>query len=117
VVLLKTMSAKSKYTHHQHSGIAMPNDSNNRKVLLDEDGIPKEWYNILPDLPAPLPPPINPATREPVKPHELERVFAKELIRQEMSQERWIPIPEELGRSTGCGGLRRSTGPGGSSST
>jgi len=74
----------------------MPNNSNNRKVLLDEDGIPKEWYNILPDLPAPLPPPINPATREPVKPQELERVFAKELIRQEMSQERWIPIPEEV---------------------
>jgi tryptophan synthase beta chain len=74
----------------------MPNNSNNRKVLLDEDGIPKEWYNILPDLPAPLPPPINPATREPVKPQELERVFAKELIRQEMSQERWIPTPEEV---------------------
>ena len=66
------------------------------KVFLDEELIPKEWYNIQPDLPEPLPPPINPATREPVKPEELEVIFAKELVRQEASQERWIPIPEEV---------------------
>jgi len=66
------------------------------KVFLDEELIPKEWYNIQPDLPEPLPPPINPATREPVKPEELEVIFARELVRQEASQERWIPIPEEV---------------------
>lgn len=66
------------------------------KVTLDEEQIPKQWYNILPDLPRPLPPPINPATKEPIKPEDLERVFAKELIRQEMSPERWITIPEEV---------------------
>ncbi len=67
-----------------------------RAILLEPDDIPKQWYNILPDLPKPLPPPINPATREPAKPEELEAIFAKELIRQEMNQERWIPIPEEV---------------------
>ena len=68
----------------------------NRKVLLDEDQMPKQWYNILPDLPKPLPPPIDARTREPVKPEVLEALFAKELIRQEVSQERWVPIPEEV---------------------
>ena len=65
-------------------------------VTLPLDEIPSQWYNILPDLPKPLPPPIDPETKEPMKPEKLERVFAKELIRQEMSLERWIPIPEEV---------------------
>jgi len=63
---------------------------------LDEESIPKDWYNILPDLPEPLPPPLNPVTREPIKPSDLEAIFAKELIRQEVSQDRWIPIPDEV---------------------
>ena len=66
------------------------------RIDLTQDEIPKQWYNILPDLPKPLPPPIDPETREPVKPEKLEAIFAKELIRQEMSLERWIPIPEEV---------------------
>lgn len=67
-----------------------------KKIILDEEEIPKQWYCILPDLPKPLPPPINPETREPVPPQALEAVFAKELVRQEASQERWISIPEEV---------------------
>lgn len=67
-----------------------------RKILLDEEDIPKQWYNIVPDLPKPLPPPISPETREPINPAALEAVFAKELIRQEMSQDRWVTIPEEV---------------------
>ena len=67
-----------------------------RKILLDEEEIPKQWYNILPDLPKPLPPPINPVTREPVNPEELMALFAKECIKQEGSEERWIDIPEEI---------------------
>ncbi len=67
-----------------------------RKILLDENEMPREWYNILPDLPEELPPPLNPATNEPVKPEELEVIFPKALIKQEMSQERWIRIPEEV---------------------
>ncbi len=67
-----------------------------KKVLLEEDEIPKRWYNILPDLPEPLPPPLHPATKEPVKPEDLEPIFPKELIKQEMSSERWIKIPKEV---------------------
>ncbi|MCW3132065.1 MAG: TrpB-like pyridoxal phosphate-dependent enzyme [Candidatus Methanospirare jalkutatii] len=66
------------------------------KILLDEEEIPKAWYNIQADLPSPLDPPLNPQTLEPLKPEELEAVFPKELIRQEISTERWIPIPEEV---------------------
>ncbi|MBS7641999.1 MAG: TrpB-like pyridoxal phosphate-dependent enzyme [Candidatus Bathyarchaeia archaeon] len=66
------------------------------KVVLDEELIPRSWYNILPDLPEPLPPPLNPATRSPVNPKDLEAIFAKELVRQEVSQDRWIPIPDEV---------------------
>ncbi|MEM4694249.1 MAG: TrpB-like pyridoxal-phosphate dependent enzyme, partial [Nitrososphaerota archaeon] len=67
-----------------------------RKVLLSEEEIPKFWYNILPDLPKPLPPPIDPETKEPVNPKKLETIFPRALIKQEMSTERWIPIPEEV---------------------
>lgn len=67
-----------------------------RVVQLDVDSIPKYWYNIQPDLPKPLPPPIDPSTREPVKPEALEALFAKELVKQEVSLERWIPIPDEV---------------------
>jgi tryptophan synthase beta chain len=66
------------------------------KVSMDSEDIPKAWYNIQADLPTPLPPPIDPATKEPIKPEVLERVFAKELIKQEVSRERWITIPEEV---------------------
>lgn len=64
--------------------------------MLNEEDIPKQWYNIAPDLPKPLPPPISPETKEPVNPSALEPIFAKELIKQEISQERWIKIPEEV---------------------
>ncbi|MCX8201931.1 MAG: TrpB-like pyridoxal phosphate-dependent enzyme, partial [Candidatus Caldarchaeum sp.] len=67
-----------------------------RKILLDENSLPKYWYNILPDLPRPLPPPIDPSTKAPVDPRKLERIFPKELIQQELSPERWIPIPEPV---------------------
>lgn len=70
--------------------------SMNRKVVLGEEDIPKAWYNILPDLPRPLPPPIDPSTREPLDPRKLEAIFPKALIQQEISADRWIPIPEEV---------------------
>ncbi len=67
-----------------------------KKVLLEESEMPKRWYNILPDLPEPIPPPLHPVTKEPVKPEDLEPIFPKALIKQEMSNERWIKIPEEV---------------------
>lgn len=65
------------------------------KVLLSEEEIPKKWYNVLPDLPESLPPPLD-KDGNPVKKEDLEALFAKELIKQEMSNERWIRIPEEV---------------------
>jgi len=66
------------------------------KILLDPDDLPKAWYNILPDLPAPFPPYLHPGTKEPVPPQAFEPLFPKELIRQEMSANQTEPIPEEL---------------------
>ncbi len=66
------------------------------KILLSEEDIPRKWYNVLADFKTPMDPGINPATMEPLKPSDLEAIFAKELIRQEMSSERFIPIPEEV---------------------
>jgi tryptophan synthase beta chain len=58
--------------------------------------IPSNWYNIVPDLPAPPPPPLHPATRQPIGPDDLAPLFPMELIRQEVSQERFVPIPQEV---------------------
>jgi len=68
----------------------------NTKILLDENEMPKSWYNILPDLPTPLEPPLNPATMEPIGPDDLSPIFPMSLIKQEMSQDRYIDIPEEI---------------------
>ncbi len=69
---------------------------NGTKVFLSPDEMPTEWYNILPDLPRPLDPPINPQTKEPIGPSDLEPIFPKSLIQQEVSDQRWIKIPEEV---------------------
>jgi tryptophan synthase beta chain len=66
------------------------------RTLLDVADLPRAWYNILPDLPAPFPPYLHPGTKEPVPPQAFEPLFPKELIRQEMSPNRHEPIPEEL---------------------
>ena len=65
------------------------------KIFLSDEEIPKMWYNILPDLPEKLPVPRD-RDGNPAKLEDLEVVFAKELIRQEFSEERWIRIPEEV---------------------
>uniref|UniRef100_A0A7C9FCL7 tryptophan synthase n=1 Tax=Opuntia streptacantha TaxID=393608 RepID=A0A7C9FCL7_OPUST len=59
-------------------------------------GIPSHWYNLIADLPVKPPPPLNPTTFEPVKPLDLAPLFPDELIKQEMSDERFIEIPEEV---------------------
>jgi tryptophan synthase beta chain len=69
---------------------------NNRAITLDKEGLPKVWYNILPDLPEPLPPPLDPENRKPLSPEKLEAIFPRELIKQEVSEERFIAIPEEV---------------------
>jgi tryptophan synthase beta chain len=66
------------------------------KIILDENEMPKQWYNVLPDLSSPIEPPLDPRTWEPISPDALEPIFAKALIKQEMSSERFIDIPEEI---------------------
>ena len=66
-----------------------------KKILLDEEQIPKQWYCILPDLPKPLPPTIDPETKSP-GPGIVPKIFPKQILAQEMSKERWIDIPEEV---------------------
>ncbi|MGQ9551554.1 MAG: TrpB-like pyridoxal phosphate-dependent enzyme [Candidatus Bathycorpusculaceae bacterium] len=66
-----------------------------KKIILDEEETPKQWYCILPDLPKPLPPTIEPETRAP-GPGIVPRIFPKQILAQEMSTERWIDIPEEV---------------------
>jgi len=66
------------------------------KSILDVDELPKRWYNILPDLSEPLPPPLDPETDEPIKPQKLERIFVKELVRQEMCSDRYVEIPLQV---------------------
>jgi tryptophan synthase beta chain len=65
-------------------------------TILDPDEMPTSWYNIQADLPEPLAPPLDPTTLEPVDPKLLQRIFAKELVRQEVSTERYIRIPDEV---------------------
>jgi len=65
------------------------------QISLPADELPTKWYNILPDLPEPLPPPKEPETG-PSRMEFLARTMVKECLRQEMSSERWIPIPEEI---------------------
>ena len=73
-----------------------PADKNRTKFLLDEKDIPTKWYNIQADLKSPLPPVLHPGTGKPIGPQDLAPLFPMELIKQEVSQERWIEIPEEV---------------------
>lgn len=66
------------------------------KVVLDESDIPKQWYNILADMPNKPAPYFSSKTGKPVTLDELQAIFPMELIQQENSQERWIDIPEEV---------------------
>jgi len=67
-----------------------------KKIYLDDLEIPRQWYNILADLPAPMNPPLHPATGKPVGPDDLAAIFPMPLIEQEVTPERWVPIPDEV---------------------
>jgi tryptophan synthase beta chain len=72
----------------------MPKEST--KILLPEKEMPRQWYNILPDLPKPLNPPFSPMTGSPATPEELHAIFPMGLILQEVSTDSYIDIPEEV---------------------
>ena len=63
---------------------------------LTQADIPKSWYNLLTDFPQPLPPPLHPGTKQPVPPEALLAIFPENLVRQEMSPDRHVEIPEQV---------------------
>jgi tryptophan synthase beta chain len=67
-----------------------------RKIYLEEKEMPRQWYNILADMPNKPLPPLHPGTRQPLGPDDLLPLFPMELIKQEMSPDRYIPIPDEV---------------------
>lgn len=66
------------------------------KVYLTPEELPKKWFNISPYLPEPLPPPLDPETKEPVSPDKLLAIFPEPIVEQEVSDKEWIDIPEEV---------------------
>src|SRR5919197_2695039 len=73
-----------------------PTAAQRTKYVLDEADLPRQWYNIQADLKTPVPPVLHPGTGQPIGPQDLAPLFPMELIKQEVSQERWIDIPEEV---------------------
>jgi tryptophan synthase beta chain len=67
-----------------------------RRFTLPESELPTHFYNIAADLPEPAPPVLHPGTREPIGPADLAPLFPMELIKQEVSTERFIEIPEPV---------------------
>lgn len=67
-----------------------------RKITLTEKEIPENWYNIVADMPNKPLPPLHPGTKEPIGPEALAPLFPMELIKQEVSAEKWVAIPEEV---------------------
>ncbi len=80
----------------EREGDAAPMDLTGLRFDLGPEDVPRSWYNILPDLPEEVPPPLDPRTMKPVDPAMLERLFARELVKQEVSRERYIAIPSEV---------------------
>jgi tryptophan synthase beta chain len=64
--------------------------------FLDQKDMPTQWYNVVADMPEPMPPYMHPMTKKPLGPEDLAPLFPMELIKQEVSTERWIDIPEEV---------------------
>jgi tryptophan synthase beta chain len=65
------------------------------KIFLDESEIPRDWYNVVADMPNPPAPPLGPDGK-PITPDSLSAIFPPAIIEQEVSRERWIPIPEPV---------------------
>src|SRR5712692_8479577 len=74
----------------------MGSDKREVKIVLSEKDIPTRWYNIAADLKTPPPAVLHPGTGQPIGPADLAPLFPMELIKQEVSTERWIEIPEEV---------------------
>ncbi len=71
-------------------------DDVKHKILLDESEMPTQWYNVIPDLPEPPPPPLHPGTHEPIGPDDLAPLFPMGIIEQEVTGESYVDIPGEV---------------------
>jgi tryptophan synthase beta chain len=69
---------------------------NNTKTILSEEQMPRQWYNIIPDLPMPPPPPLHPGTLQPLQPSDLAPLFPMALIQQEATMDRFVDFPDEV---------------------
>jgi tryptophan synthase beta chain len=69
---------------------------NTKKIYLNENEMPTHWYNIVADMPNKPLPPLHPGTKQPIGPEMLAPLFPMELIKQEVSAEKWIEIPEQV---------------------
>lgn len=69
---------------------------NQKKIILNESEMPTQWYNVIPDIPNGLQPPLDPETKQPIAPEKLAAVFPMGLLEQEMSPNSFIDIPEEV---------------------
>ncbi len=67
-----------------------------KKIFLNESEMPEHWYNIVADMPNKPLPPLHPGTKQPVGPEDLAPLFPMELIKQEVSTERYIEIPDQV---------------------
>jgi tryptophan synthase beta chain len=70
--------------------------SKQRKFVLTEQEIPEHWYNIVADMPNKPLPPLHPGTREPIGPEALAPLFPMELIKQEVTADKWVQIPDAV---------------------
>lgn len=68
----------------------------NKKIFLNESEMPRQWYNIVADMPNKPLPPLHPGTKQPVGPEDLAPLFPMELIKQEVSADRYVDIPDEV---------------------
>ena len=70
--------------------------SHNKIVFLSQSQMPTYYYNVLADVPVQMDPPLHPTTKQPIGPQDLSAIFPMELIKQEVTQERFVEIPDEV---------------------
>ncbi|XP_072963883.1 uncharacterized protein [Typha angustifolia] len=90
----QSISFTLKLQHVLHKSHWCPRASTNSGDVKVE--IPKQWYNLVPDLAVKPPPPLHPKTHKPLNPEDLSPLFSDELIKQEISNEQYISIPDEV---------------------
>jgi len=90
------MNRRTSYSSFKKDRININKMEKIRKIILSESEMPRQWYNILADMPNKPMPPLHPGTKQPIGPEDLAALFPMELIKQEVSTERYIDIPDEV---------------------